>query len=374
MPTEKQLQVAVVGGLGLMSSPMAKHWQSKDSIRVLRVQDRNKPGTRRDKCRKEWKAHGAELLPTIEKTIGSGDLDGVFVCAGKNGDDLAVIAEIANYLAINSAGTFICHLSTVSTNFVKAAYEFCSNKNIHYVNYPLTGGPIGAENASMLILASGDLETYKKLTAALSLIGKPRYFGSSITAGAEVKLMGHLMVFNGLVGICSAAAVHAESLNNGQLGGQAQVDFFDYLNQGAGGTKQWDVILSFGIKKDIWDMPFFIRHAVVDAIYAAQMCMDYKVSWLTIQPIINTALAFSYVVNKINPDLATHAIVREMLSKRALELDNFIIQYSRAPGKAKEAIEKCIESLPVDVRATVALNITAADFSKALSTLTKSQK
>ncbi len=366
MPAQKQLKVAVVGGLGLMSSPMAKHWKNKAAIKVLRVHDRNSQGLRKDQCRKAWQANGAALVPTYEELVGQEALDGVFVCAGKNGDDLPIITALVKDLAKTSPGAFICHLSTVSTNFVKAAYEFCQAKNIHYVNYPLTGGPIGAENASMLILASGDFAIYEKLAPALSLIGKPKFFGDSITAGAEVKLMGHLMVFNGLVGICSAAAVHTDSLNQGKLGGEEQVAFFDYLNQGAGGTKQWDVILSFGIKKDIWDTPFFMRHAVVDAIYAAQMCIDYGVSLLAIEPIINTALAFSYVINKISPRLATHAILREMISDHAKNLDQFLIQHSAPRGDTTAAISKCIESLPLDIRNTIAAKITTADFEKVL--------
>lgn len=362
----KSLKVAVIGGLGAMASPMAKHWKDKEAIKVLRVHDRGTLGPRRDKSREAWQENGAKIVSTFEDLIGQDKLDGIFICAGKNGDDLQIISKITNSLAKSSPGAFICHLSTVSTSFVKAAHQFCSSKNIQYVNYPLTGGPTGAQEASMLILAGGNYEIYEKLVPVLSLIGKPKYFGSSITAGTEVKLIGHLMVFNGLIGICSAAAVHTESLNKGVLGSADQVTFIEFLNQGAGGTKQWEIALSNGLKRDTWNVGFPIKYAVADAIYAVQMCIDYKVSWLSIQPIVNAALAFSYLLQRVDTDLATHAICREMIAERALSLDQFIIQHSARSGESKIALDKCIESLPENIRENVALNISAADFSKTI--------
>ncbi|MCB9029941.1 MAG: hypothetical protein H6619_02740 [Deltaproteobacteria bacterium] len=77
--------------------------------------------------------------------------------------------------------------------------------------------------------------------------------------------MGHLMVFNGLVGISSAIALHTEYFDV-SLGDSSQSDFFDFLNSGAGGTKQWDLTASKGIKDGIWNQGFLIPHAVIDVI------------------------------------------------------------------------------------------------------------
>lgn len=361
---ERVLTVGVVGGLGLMASPMAQHWTKEGSpVRVSRVHDRGTSGEQRERCREAWRRHGAALVPTFEQLVGAGDLDGVFVCAGKNGDDLKIIAKLAALLSQNNSGSpFICHLSTVSGGFVRAADQFCNRKKIAYVNYPLTGGPRGAENASMLILAAGDQRCFDRLAPALSFLGKPKYFGERITAGTEVKLIGHLMVFNGLLGICSAAALHAECFNAGRIGGPQQSEFFDFLNAGAGGTKQWDVIVSSGIRDDVWDAPFLLSYAVIDAIYAAHLCMERGISRLAVRPIIDTALAFSYVLNCIGPGLATHAIVREMVADRARELDDFIARHAGPADDINACIERCTASLPAALQRKMALSLSADDF------------
>lgn len=364
--TARPLAVGVIGGLGFMASPMAKHWRGVESVKVLRVHDRMTVSERKDRCRSAWKDYGAALVHTIEELVGNKDLDGVIVCCGKNGDDLPIIAELADLLAKQANDPFICHMSTVSVNFVKAAYDFCLTKQVRYVNFPLTGSIAGAENATMLILASGDRALCDALFPSLSIIGKPKNFGSGITAGAEVKFIGHLMVFNGLMGISSAAALHTACLNNNQLGGAAQSDFFDFLNQGAGSTKQWDIILSNGIRNDIWNAPFFIKYAVVDAIYAAQLCMDQGISALCVEAILNVALAFSYVLNHVDAGLATHAIAREFVKERAAALDQFVQKHAWTRGDLKSALSHCVDSLPVTIRKTVKLDVTFADFTNAI--------
>ncbi len=358
------LKVGVVGGLGLMASPMAKHWRERDIVKVVRVHDRGNPGARRDSSREAWKAHGAQLVTTLPQLVGNGDLDGVIVCCGKNGDDLPLIAQMVEQLSRQSDSPFICHMSTVSTSFVDAAQKYCAKQNVRYANYPLTGGSVGAENATMLILASGSPQLYEQLSPSLALLGNPRFFGENTTAACKVKFIGQVMVFNGLIGICSAAALHTVALNDGKIGGEEQGAFFDFLNAGAGGTRQWDVILTNGIKRDIWDSPFFARYGVVDAIYAAQMCIDEQVSMVAFQSLLNTSLAFSYLVNKVDRNLATHAILRELIAERAKMFDKFIRENSDPKDDCVAALHKCVESLPEDIRRTVELDVTIESFER----------
>lgn len=358
---DSRLRVGVVGGLGLMASPMAKHWRSDGPARALCVHDRGTRSSRHDRCRLAWTAHGAELVPEVSDVVRP-DIDGVFVCCGKNGDDASIIGGLARSLASNGDGRFICHLSTVSSQFVEAATIYAGRRGVTYVNYPLTGGPMGAERATMLILAGGSKDLYQRLEPALLPLGKPRYFGSNPSAGAEVKFMGHLMVFNGLMGVCSAAALHAECFREGRLGGSEQSDFFDFLNAGAGGTQQWTLILSSGIRNDVWSEPFSIRYGVVDALYTAELCMARGLSDLTVEAVLNVALAFSFVMNEVGPELATHAIVRELVASRAPELDAFIRKHRPRERSVKEALQLCLRSLPQDVQRSAGLDANEASF------------
>ncbi len=357
------LKLLGIGGMGLMLSPSAKHLTADGPAKFIRVFDRGTKDERRDACRDVWKEHGAEIVGDYQALVGDNDFDGVVICAGKNGDDLNIFRSLTSLLNSNrETKPFVLHLSTVSSGFVKAANDFLEVNGVDYVNYPLTGGPLGAETANMLILASGNQSIYERLLPTLETIGKPKYFGNSITAGAEVKLMGQLMVFNGLVGISSAAALKSECFGE-DLSGISQADFFDFLNGGAGGTRQWDVALSKGVRDDTPGIRgFMIHHAVVDAIYAAKLCQERGLPSLSIMPMVSIALAFAYLLNKYEgAALATHAIVREMIKANADDIDAFVnknVDYN----DVETSINNSIDALPERVKQSVLLDVSSADF------------
>jgi 3-hydroxyisobutyrate dehydrogenase len=357
------LKLVGIGGMGLMLSPAAKHLASQGPARFIRVHDRKTLDERREACRHAWKEHGAELVSDFESLIKDGGFDGLVICAGKNGDDLQIIRSVLPLIKERCAEPpFILHLSTVSTGFAEAASQALQAQGIGYANYPLTGGPAGAEAGTMLILASGDPALYQKLEPTLQAIGNPKYFGERTSAGAEVKLIGQLMVFNGLTGISSAAALKSACFGE-PISGPEQAAFFDFLNGGAGGTRQWDVALSKGVRDDVWDQGFMIQHAVVDAIYAAKLCLDKGVSNLAVMPMVATALGFAFIARNHPQDpLATHALAREMLREYASGVDAFVqdkIDYADPLA----SLHRAIESLPATIRDSVLLEVDAASFS-----------
>jgi 3-hydroxyisobutyrate dehydrogenase len=128
------------------------------------------------------------------------------------------------------------------------------------------------------------------------------------------------------------------------------------LNGGAGGTRQWELALRKGIEDGAWDAGFSIPHAVVDAIYAAQLALDRGLPRFAIQSMINIAFVFSYLL-ELYPEqtLATHAIVREMLKSRSAGLDRFMDDNGAFVGDPDESLEACIETLPERVRESVVL-------------------
>jgi 3-hydroxyisobutyrate dehydrogenase len=363
------LRLVYVGGLGLMAGPAGTHLQPDGPARVLRVHDRGTPGAQRDAFRHSWREHGAQLVGTFDELIGDGQLDGVVVCAGKNGDDVGIIAELARYLRERCAQRpMIIHMSTVSAGFTVAAHAFCTQQGIDYVNYPLTGGPLGAQLGGahpngMLILASGNRDIYTRLEPTLKVLGRPRYFGESVSAGAETKLIGQHLVFNGCVGISTGAALYANCFADGVMGGEQQTEYFDFLNGGAGGTRQWDVALKKGVKDADWATGFAVKHAVVDAIYAAKLAQEKGLPRLSSQPMINIALAFAFLLKQY-PDqaVATHAIAREMLGDAARHLDAFMHEHGALAPDVTTCIANCIASLPPAVQRTVLLDVSVKDF------------
>jgi len=103
----------------------------------------------------------------------------------------------------------------------------------------------------------------------------------------------------------------------------------------------------------------------IDAIYAAHLALQRGTSYLTVRPLTDVALAFSYVLNRIDSGLATHSIVREMVASRTAELDTFIAKHSSSGAALHDALELCIRSLPENLQQKVALDVSESDFTQA---------
>lgn len=358
---KNKLRVGLFGGLGKMASPMVDHLRGDARTEIVYVFDRGTQSPDKTDLRRRWIQHGAKLTDSLE-TFSDPTLDGVLICCGKNGDDLPLIqALIESLTATEGRKTpFICHLSTVSPAFVRAAHRHCRSHGVDYVNYPLTGGVAGALSAKLLILGSGDESLFEHLKATLQKLGEPRYFGPEPDAGARAKLMGHLMVFNGLIGICSAAAVFASQ----PLASTDIVEFFDFLNRGAGGTKQWDLVLRKGLANDLWTSPFSIKHACVDALYTAQLIMDLGLAEPAVRNVLEVAALLCYVAATQDPELATHTIFRDLLLPRSRAADAWVAPL-RKHATPDQFLHRCIAALPNSLRQTVRLEIHARDFEPA---------
>ncbi len=358
--SKNKLKLAIVGGFGAMCSPMAQHLRPASPAQVVTVHDRGKTSAHHNAARRNWKLHGASFVSSISELFHDPGTDGAIVCCGKNGDDAKIISQIV--ATKGAKGKFILHLSTVSPRFVRAATNYCREHFIRYANYPLTGGRLGAEKATMLMLACGDEELYTLLSSTLGCFARPRYIGASPFAGAEAKLINHLMVFNGLMGVCSAVALHTECFNAGELGGTTQTDFFDFLNLGAGSTKQWDIVVRKGIIANDWNSGFNIKHALIDALYTADLCLEKKLSLVCAHSAIQVALCFAYVIKEYNADIASQAILREFIANRAEPMNRFIAKYSAHMTDIKQGINNVLASMPVAIRKSAMLSVTGRAF------------
>lgn len=344
------LKLIAIGALGHMLGPTAKHLEHSDSAQFLRFLDRGKQGERRDKFRADWNTHGASSVLSLAELVGDGNFDGVVICAGKNGDDYKIFRELVPLLAKQTTQKryFILQLSTVSCAFVKASHDYCLNHNIDYANYPLTGGAKGAAAATMLILACGSKSLYQRLENFLQVIGKPKYFGEKIEMAAAIKLIGHVMVFHGLLGMSLAISLHKQVSDCDQLGAD-QIDAFDFLNKGAGGTNQWEFAIKPGIMDSNWSHGFLLAHAAIDIIYTIQLMLEYNLPETLCLPLIEVSLLLSYLLNKYpQEELATQSLTRLIANTSKIVLDHYLQKHITTD--IPEALEHCIFQLPERLR------------------------
>src|SRR5262249_13817162 len=157
---------------------------------------------------------------------------------------------------------------------------------------------------------------------------------------------GHVMVFHGLLGVSLATVLHQHVSGLPHLG-KEQVDFFDFLSKGAGGTRQWDLVMRQGLAEAHWDRGFLLHHAVIDALYTANLLIEENLPRMLVLPLLEVVLLFTYVMHREkNKPVATQAIARLLAEEDSDAIDRYLTKH--LSWNVKESLQKCVETLPSD--------------------------
>ena len=164
--------------------------------------------------------------------------DIVFTSLPGPADVLEVALGEAGILDALEPGSVYVDLSTVSPQTLQTVAEAASARSVQVLDCPVSGGVIGAEAATLCLMAGGDRETFDRIKPVLDLIGEPEkvLHCGDVGAGSVCKLV------NNLVGL-STGVLLAEAFS---MGLAAKVDpgiLYRVLmgSTGASGTlAQWD--------------------------------------------------------------------------------------------------------------------------------------
>ncbi|MDW3184141.1 NAD(P)-dependent oxidoreductase [Roseobacter sp.] len=211
-------------GLGVMGGPMAGHLQKAGhDVTVY-----NRTATKAD----DWvSTYGGAMAKTPREAVR--DADFVMSCVG-NDDDLrsVCLGEDGAFAGMTSGTVFVDH-TTVSAAVTRELYAAANEKQVSFVDAPISGGQAGAENAALSIMCGGDEGAYDRALPVMEVYSKIcRRLGDS-GAGQMTKMCNQIAIA-GLVQGLSEALHFADKAG---LDGRAVVEV---ISQGAAGSWQMD--------------------------------------------------------------------------------------------------------------------------------------
>src|SRR5690606_32268301 len=113
----------------------------------------------------------------------------------------------------------IIDFSTVSPTLNRKVYEKAKEKQMRFLDAPVSGGNWGAEAGTLSIMVGGDKEVFEEMLPLFEVLGENIYHVGPCGSGSIVKLVNNLMV-----GFHTQAV--AEALNLGEkMGVNADVLF-----------------------------------------------------------------------------------------------------------------------------------------------------
>src|SRR3954452_3824483 len=90
-------------------------------------------------------------------------------------------------------GAVYADLSTSSPTLIRRIYQTFADQGIHVLDAPVSGGPVGAERATLQVMVGGDEDVYNRVRPALLGIGDKVSYVGEIGAGEIAKLCHNTM-------------------------------------------------------------------------------------------------------------------------------------------------------------------------------------
>ena len=169
-------------GIGLMGLPMAKN--------ILKAGYSLKAFNRSQKKAEALKEFGAEIKTSIDETVKDSDIVITMLT-----DDTAIneVMDSSNFLENLKSSAIVIDMSSVKpTTAIKHGNDLKS-KNIKYLDAPVSGGTIGAEEASLAIMVGGEQNVFNEALDVLKTMGNPTLVGP-VGSGQVSKLANQIIV------------------------------------------------------------------------------------------------------------------------------------------------------------------------------------
>jgi 2-hydroxy-3-oxopropionate reductase len=166
-------------GIGLMGKPMA--------INLLRAGYPLKAWNRTTAKAEALVPFGASVASTPEDAT---DAD-IIITMLAAGPEVRSVLEAA--LPTLKKGTLVIDMSSTKQSEAQDVYAMLADNGVNFIDAPVSGGVLGAEAATLAIMAGGDIEQFERAVPVLSVMGRPTRFGPA-GCGQVAKLCNQLIV------------------------------------------------------------------------------------------------------------------------------------------------------------------------------------
>lgn len=193
-----------------------------------------------------WASSPAEL---------SKEADVVISIVGYPKDVEEIYLGAAGVLSVKKGGAVI-DMTTSSPALAKKIFAAAKEKGVDALDAPVSGGDIGARDASLAIMVGGEKEAFERYRDIFAAVGKNvRYFGAA-GSGQFVKMSNQIAIVSNMLGVAEAMAYAKKSGLDAEAVQQT-------IAAGAAGS--WSLTnLAPKMLAGDWSPGFFIKHFLKD--------------------------------------------------------------------------------------------------------------
>ena len=208
-------------GLGVMGYPMAGH--------LVAAGHDVKVWNRTSERAVSWaEKYDGKALSNIALAVQ--DADFVMICVG---DDPDVYAVIKPALAAMQAGAIIIDHTTASAECARKCYHMAREKEIGFLDAPISGGEAGAINGQLTVMCGGQAEDYERAKPIMDAYAIATKLMGTSGSGQLTKMVNQICIAGILQGL-------AEGVHFAQKAGLDIDDVVQAIGKGAAQSWQMD--------------------------------------------------------------------------------------------------------------------------------------
>ena len=243
-------------GLGTMGYPMAGHLSRSELFNVS-VFNRTS-----EKSAQWGEEYEGRVALTIEDAVK--DADVVITCTGRDEDMMEIVFSDVGMMPYLKKGSIFIDHTTTSFKLAKHLNESLKDKNIAFIDAPVSGGEAGAINGVLSVMAGGDAHILDACNSIIKTYSKSITLMGDSGSGQLAKMVNQICIAGLLQGLSEGLLfAESENLNMDKLlsaisGGAAQS--WQMVNRGKT-MHQREFDFGFAIKWMVKDLGYCLDQA-----------------------------------------------------------------------------------------------------------------
>lgn len=239
---------AVIGwiGTGVMGSSMLGHLADRGQTCLVYTRTREKTVSALEK--------GARWCDSVAGVAAGADI--IFTMVGFPADVRQVYLGEGGLIRHAKPGAVLVDMTTTSPSLAVEIFNDAVALGIHTLDAPVSGGDVGARNATLSIMAGGEQPVFEAMVPYFEVMGKKIVYQGKAGSGQHTKMCNQIQIAGTMIGMC-------ESLLYSYRAGLDPAAMLGSISGGAAACWSLDNLAPRILRKD-YEPGFFVDHFVKD--------------------------------------------------------------------------------------------------------------
>jgi 3-hydroxyisobutyrate dehydrogenase len=233
-------------GIGVMGKSMARNLL-KQGYKLLAY-------SRTKEKAADLISEGAEWAKTPKEIALRADV--IFTMVGYPSDVEEVYFGEDGLIENAKEGSFLIDMTTSAPSLAVKISEEAISRGIQALDAPVSGGDVGAKNATLSIMVGGEVEAFKTVLPILQHMGTNIVYQGKAGAGQHTKMCNQIAIASNMMGVCEAI-IYAEKA------GLNPDNVLKSITTGAAGSWSLSNLVPRMLTGD-FEPGFFIKHFIKD--------------------------------------------------------------------------------------------------------------